>query len=106
MPAGAVLSAGTDNGDGTWSLNPADLEGLTVTPPANSDADFQLTVTATATEGDSGDTTTQTTMIDVAVNAVAAAPTLGAQDGSGPEDTAIALDPQSVLPATDGSQPL
>src|SRR3546814_13539863 len=70
------------------------FRSLTVTPPANSDADFQLTVTATATEGDSGDTTTQTTMIDVAVNAVADAPTLGAQDGSGAEDTAIALDIQ------------
>src|SRR3546814_15202781 len=45
-------------------------------------------------------------MIDVAVNAVADAPTLGVQDGSGAEDTAIALDIQSVLTATDGSETL
>src|SRR3546814_6810687 len=38
VPEGAVLSAGTDNGDGSWSLAPADLTGLTITPPANSDA--------------------------------------------------------------------
>src|SRR3546814_3685220 len=35
MPAGAMLSAGTDNGDGSWTLAPADLQGLAITPPAN-----------------------------------------------------------------------
>ena len=50
VPSGAQLSAGTDNLDGTWTLTPADLAGLTVTPPADSDADFTLTVSATSTE--------------------------------------------------------
>lgn len=30
LPAGATLTAGTDQGDGTWSLTPADLEGLQI----------------------------------------------------------------------------
>ena len=38
VPDGAALSAGTDNGDGTWTLDPADLANLTVTPAADSDA--------------------------------------------------------------------
>jgi large repetitive protein len=40
VPSGAVLSAGTDNGDGSWTLTSAQLSGLTITPPANSDGDF------------------------------------------------------------------
>src|SRR3546814_169388 len=106
VPAGAVLSAGIDNGDGSWSVDPTALAGLTITPPANSDADFQVTVTATATEAATGETATSTATIDVAVNAVTDAPTLVAQDGSGSEDTAIALDIQSVLTDTDGSETL
>ncbi|WP_185910051.1 hypothetical protein, partial [Azospirillum doebereinerae] len=30
VPAGAVLSAGSDNGDGTWTLSVTDLSGLTL----------------------------------------------------------------------------
>jgi hypothetical protein len=51
VPTGATLSAGTDQGGGIWALTPAQLAGLTLTPPANSDSDFTLTVTATATDG-------------------------------------------------------
>src|SRR5690606_3304573 len=50
VAAGASLSAGTDNGDGTWTLTPAQLDGLTITPPEDSGADFTLQVTATAEE--------------------------------------------------------
>src|SRR3546814_19830325 len=46
MPAGAMLSAGTDNGDGSWTLAPADLQGLAITPPATSDVDFPRNVTS------------------------------------------------------------
>jgi len=54
VPEGATLSAGTDNGDGTWTLAGDDLaalDSLTVTPPSNSSADFALAVTATSTDG-------------------------------------------------------
>ena len=39
VPAGAALSAGAHNADGTWTLTPEQLAGLTVLPPANSDED-------------------------------------------------------------------
>jgi hypothetical protein len=106
MPAGAVLSAGTDNGDGSWTLSPSDLAGLTVTPPADSDADFTLTVTATTTEGENGDTETVTANFDVTVNAVADAATLAVNDVTGSEDSAIPLDIASGLADVDGSETL
>ncbi|MFC5306721.1 hypothetical protein ACFPM2_16615, partial [Azospirillum picis] len=48
VPAGAVLSAGTDNGDGTWTLSAAQLSGLTITPPADFSGTLNLSVTATS----------------------------------------------------------
>ena len=38
VPAGATLSAGTDNGGGSWTLTPAELAGLTITPPPTATA--------------------------------------------------------------------
>ena len=38
VPTGASLSAGTDNGDGSWTLTSGQLSGLSVTPAADSDA--------------------------------------------------------------------
>ncbi|MFQ5954435.1 MAG: hypothetical protein ACE5JZ_05160 [Kiloniellales bacterium] len=48
MPDGARLSAGADRGDGTWTLGPSDLDGLTIAVPARAAARFTLKVTATA----------------------------------------------------------
>ncbi|HRD74497.1 MAG TPA: cell envelope integrity protein TolA [Hyphomicrobiaceae bacterium] len=45
MPEGAVLSAGKDNGDGSWTLSSDDLVGLTLTGPDS--ANFSLKVVAT-----------------------------------------------------------
>src|SRR5690606_38290036 len=104
VPAGAVLSAGTDNGDGSWSLAPADLAGLTITPPANSDADFTLTVPATSTEADGGARASVSANIEVSVAAMADAPTLNVSDAAGAEDTAIALDIEAALGDADGSE--
>ena len=52
VPTGASLSAGTDNGDGTWTLGAGDLGGLTITPPAGDSTDLTLQVTATAVDTD------------------------------------------------------
>ena len=60
VPTGATLSAGTDQGSGVWSLTQADLAGLTITPADGSDAEFDLTITAIATE--SSPTSTDTTV--------------------------------------------
>ncbi len=106
VPEGAVLSAGTKNSDGTYTLTAAQLSGLTVTPPSNSDEDFQLTVTATSTETSNGDTAQTIATLNVAVAAVADAPTVTVSDASGSEDAAIALDIASSLTDTDGSETL
>ncbi|MCB2101215.1 MAG: hypothetical protein KDE22_10125, partial [Rhodobacterales bacterium] len=106
VPNGATLSAGTDNGDGTWTLTQANLTGLTITPPANSDADFQLTFTATTTEADGGDTATATGVVNVTVGADADAPSLTLSDASGTEDQAISLNLSAALTDTDGSESL
>ncbi|MEE8271895.1 MAG: hypothetical protein V3R98_09225, partial [Alphaproteobacteria bacterium] len=95
VPTGASLSAGADNGDGTWTLTQAQLSGLTLTPPADSDADFTLTVTSISTDG--SDTAQTVDTFDVTVNAVADAPTLAANDVSGSENGSIAV---SVSQAT------
>ncbi|WP_188885262.1 cadherin domain-containing protein, partial [Amphritea balenae] len=64
IPAGATLSAGTDNGDGSWSLNSSQLTGLTLSVPEGS-TDFDLAVSATATESRGGDTETTATTVPV-----------------------------------------
>ena len=97
VPAGASLSAGTDNGNGTWTLTPAQLTNLKITPPANSDADFNLTVKAISTEGAGGSATTEKTL-SVVVNPVADAPLITTVAATGNEDTAISLNVGVSLP--------
>ncbi|OQX17783.1 MAG: hypothetical protein BWK76_09505 [Desulfobulbaceae bacterium A2] len=70
LPTGASLSSGSDNGDGSWTLAPEQLTGLTLIPPPNFNGEVQLHVTATATESASGDTAADTTSFSVMVNAV------------------------------------
>lgn len=51
VPASFSLSAGTDNGGGSWSLTPAQLAGLKLNTSANTVGDVVLHVTARATDG-------------------------------------------------------
>ncbi|PWC49437.1 hypothetical protein TSA6c_25115 [Azospirillum sp. TSA6c] len=76
MPAGASLNHGTHNSDGSWTLNAADLTGLTYTPPADANGTVTLSVTATAQDGASTATVTQT--LAVTVDPVNDKPTLAA----------------------------
>jgi Ca2+-binding RTX toxin-like protein len=46
VPKGATLSAGQQTEPGVWQLSAADLDGLTITPPPDSDQPMTLTVTA------------------------------------------------------------
>ncbi len=71
LPDGARPSAGHDNGDGSWSLSPDELAGLTLTPPAEFSGRFQLTVEATAREAD-GDSVSTTAPLEVTVTAAPA----------------------------------
>ncbi|MBI2978475.1 MAG: hypothetical protein HYY38_06570, partial [Rhodospirillales bacterium] len=104
VPDGASLSAGIKNADGTYTLTQAQLTGLKITPPANSDADFQLMVTAMSKDGSSTATTEK--VINVTVDPVADKPTLTVADAMGDEDTAIALNISSAMTDTDGSETL
>ena len=87
VPTGATLSAGTDNGGGSWTLTPAQLTGLTLTPALNDDSDFQLTVTATATDG--SDTSIASDTIAVTVNSINDGPVATASLASSEQDQAI-----------------
>ncbi|MBF0604928.1 MAG: cadherin-like domain-containing protein, partial [Nitrospirae bacterium] len=106
VPAGAVLSAGTDNHDGTWSLSAGDLDNLTITPPPGSHADFSLTVTATATEADGGDAKTITGTLDVSVREDLDGASMALPAAAGNEDSAIGLNIRIDLNDTDGSESL
>jgi hypothetical protein len=102
VPAGATLSAGTYNADtGAWTVDPADLASLTITPPADYSGAFDLNVTATAADGS---VSTGTATVDV--TPVADTPTVAAADVAGAEDTAIALDISSAVTDVDGSETL
>jgi len=69
VPAGASMSAGTENPDGSWILTRNQLSDLSITPPKDSDNDFQLTVIVTATETAGGAIATVTGTIDVVIDA-------------------------------------
>src|SRR4029078_3091755 len=121
VPAGASLNHGSyDSLTDTWTLTSAQLSGLTITPAANSDADFTLNVTATSTAAAPrapglGTASTSGT-IAVTVAAVVDAPRLDLNSGtggdqhrgtaSGNEDAAIALDISAALVDTDLSESL
>ncbi|MGL4460927.1 MAG: DUF4394 domain-containing protein, partial [Planctomycetia bacterium] len=73
IPAGATLSAGTVQADGSVVLTAAQLTGLTINPPANFSGSFSLTVVATATRAGGGTASTTNTLA-VNVTAVNDAP--------------------------------
>ncbi|MDP2696479.1 MAG: Ig-like domain-containing protein, partial [Thalassospira sp.] len=102
VPDGAILSAGTNNGDGSWSLTPDQLSGLTITPPADYSGSFDLSVTATSVDGE--DVASMSDTITVDVTGVADVPVLDVRNASGTEDSAIALDIDAAL--TDSSEVL
>jgi hypothetical protein len=55
VPQGAVLSAGIDNGDGSWMLSPQDLVGLALTAPTACTGSIVLKVTAVAVNNREGE---------------------------------------------------
>ncbi len=81
VPVGVTITDGLNiftatTGNTTVEVTSWTLTNLSVTPPVNSDVDFELTVTATATETENGDASTRVDTIDVEVTAVADTPTL------------------------------
>ncbi|MEG3641674.1 hypothetical protein, partial [Magnetococcus sp. PR-3] len=75
----------TDNGDGTYSL-----DGLQVMAPEDSNANFDMGISVTTTDGNGVTSDTEITdgTISVEVASVADAPELSAGDVTGGEDAA------------------
>ncbi len=55
VPDGTLFSAGSNNGDGTWTIPVAALATLSVTPPTNFAGDMQLRLTGLTYEQSNGD---------------------------------------------------
>ena len=94
VPIGATLSAGINNNDGTWTITADEVDGLTLMPAENSDADFTLTVSGDGVPVD----------LPVTVNADAATAT--SDYSIGQKDTAIALDIDPNFGDADGTETL
>jgi hypothetical protein len=81
IPDGAILTDGVFTFQATALDGDVDILGwnlaaLTITPPAGSDTDFQLQVTATSTESVNGDMASAQGSIDVTVLGEVGAPTI------------------------------
>ncbi len=62
IPDDATLSAGERNEDGSWTVSADDLDGLTLTVPADMDGDFDISVAVTSTDGVADPATTVATL--------------------------------------------
>lgn len=109
IPTGAVLT--NTAGDmltplgASITLMPGQLAGLKITPPLNSDVDFDLSITATSKDGASSEASITKTL-RVTVDAVADMPTLSVFNVNGNEDTEISLDGKILAAVTDDSETL
>lgn len=114
LPAGFSLTAGTNNGNGSWTLTTQQLANVKLVPPANYSGTVQLTVTSTATEVNlSGgeyflpdNTATTVKTMNVTVNPVADKPNLSVNDAYVKEDGSVQLVVNASLNDTDGSERL
>ncbi|MGY0217397.1 tandem-95 repeat protein [Endozoicomonadaceae bacterium StTr2] len=100
IPAGATISDGTNSelvSGGSLDVSGWNYASLSVLPPANSHADFDLSLAVTATEA-GGDTSTVNKTISVQVAAVDDAPIAGNIDlGSTAEDTSVVITQAQLL---------
>ncbi|MCW4444331.1 tandem-95 repeat protein [Vibrio splendidus] len=95
---GSSLSAGIDNGDGTWSLQPGELEGLEFIPSGDFNGDVVLTVNATSTDVDTGTTATATQDVTIHISPANDAPEVdGDISAVTAEDNSITLTQDQLL---------
>jgi hypothetical protein len=100
LPIGATLSDGVNSftastGNQSVAISTWNLAALAVTPPVNSDVDFALTVSATATEAANGATAATNASLAVDVVPVNDAPVLG--------PVALSIDPLQTVTMTGGN---
>ncbi|KKO47622.1 hypothetical protein VT06_15970, partial [Arsukibacterium sp. MJ3] len=65
VPGNALLTAGIKNADGSWTLTPEQLEGLSLLTPVGFNGQLSLTVTATTTDGASTTSVSDTFTVDL-----------------------------------------
>ncbi|MEM7468045.1 MAG: hypothetical protein AAF387_14315, partial [Pseudomonadota bacterium] len=104
LPEGSVLSAGMNNGDGSWTLRPADLTNLNLTPPENYSGSLNLNVTAISLDLQTFASASTEQSFTVEVVGVADQPTLDVTDTDGLEDSEIPVVLNAELVDTDGSE--
>ncbi|EFL87720.1 Ig-like domain-containing protein, partial [Ahrensia sp. R2A130] len=106
VPTGATLSVGTEIAPGVWSISPADLATVELTPPADFHGVIDLVIEATATEGSNGNTSTTSVPFTVTVEAEADLPNLTPGTSATSEDQPAPVG-QSIavgVTDTDGSE--
>jgi hypothetical protein len=79
LPSGAILTNGTDNHDGSWTLTSDQLANLYILPPDNYTGTLDLTVTATATESSNGDTASVSENFSITVSETSSTVTTGTE---------------------------
>jgi large repetitive protein len=106
IPAGTMLSAGTHVGGNVWHLTPAQITGLTITPPSNYFGPLSVNVEATTRES-SGATAVGSATVNLTVAARADIPNATVNDVTAAEDTFVPLTGLSAsLVDNDGSEVL
>ncbi|MCB1449639.1 MAG: type I secretion C-terminal target domain-containing protein, partial [Nitratireductor sp.] len=90
VPDGAILSAGANNGDGSWTIPAAALATLSMTPPHNFSGVLSLTLNAYSLEAN-GATSIASSVFDVTVNPVADSAVITPLPQTGDEGEPIAL---------------
>lgn len=76
VPNGATLSAGINNGDGTWTLSVDDLDNLHFTPSQDFFGRIDLEISATATETNGNDTNTVSATLHLNIEDVSDTPNI------------------------------
>ncbi len=106
LPPGASLLNATDNGNGTWSVDPSDIGNVSFVPPPEWSGSLALSISVTSEEVANGDQATSIGSIPIHIEPVADTPFLLANDVSGSWSSPIALDLSAALNDTDGSESL
>lgn len=90
LPPGTTLSAGAEIAEGIVQLTVAELEGLTLTPPANSDVRFELSVHARRRDSN-GDCDSLVARITIRLDRDSDGPTVFEGRAVGTEDHVVGL---------------
>ncbi|MEL6420829.1 MAG: Ig-like domain-containing protein [Pseudomonadota bacterium] len=105
IPEDSLLSAGSNNGDGSWTIDPTELATLTITPPPHFSGDLNLSLNAYSLEGSNGDTATTSLPFTVTVAPVADTVSIDPLDVTVEGDGTIILPLNVLSEDTSGTTP-